>query len=107
MAKTKFQTAQADTEFGRELLGAVKEALAHSRGEIALPTRRVEPIPAKKVKEIRKKVARTAREFERVTGIPARTVEGWEQGRGLDAPARALLRVIDKDPEAVKQALAE
>lgn len=107
MAKAKFRTTKEDTEFGRELLAGLKEALAHSRGEIALPTRRVEPIPAKKVKEIRKKVARTTREFESVTGIPARTVEGWEQGRKLDAPARALLRIIDKDPKAAKRALAD
>jgi putative transcriptional regulator len=107
MARAKFGTSKADTQFGRDLEAALKEALAHSRGEIALPTRKIEPIPAKKVKEIRKKVAKTTREFEAVTGIPARTVEGWEQGRGLDAPARALLRVIDKDPKAVKKALAE
>jgi len=107
MARAKFQTSKSHTKFGRELIAAAKEALAHSRGEIALPTRIVEPLPAKRVKEIRKKVARTTREFENVTGIPARTVEGWEQGRKLDAPARALLRVIDKNPKAVKRALAE
>jgi len=107
MAKARFRTSKTDTEFGRQLIAAAKEALAHSRGEIALPTRVVEPLPAKRVKEIRKKVARTTREFERVTGVPARTVEGWEQGRNLDAPARALLRVIDKEPQAVKRALAK
>jgi putative transcriptional regulator len=105
MAKAKFKTSKADTEFGRELIAAAKEALAHSKGKIALPTRIVEPLPAKRVKEIRKKVARTTREFERVTGVPARTVEGWEQGRNLDAPARALLRIIDQEPEAAKRAL--
>ena len=95
------------TKFGLELEAALKEALAHSRGEIALPTRVIEPLPAKRVKQIRKKVARTTREFESVTGIPARTVQGWEQGRNLDAPARALLRIIDKEPKAVKRALAK
>lgn len=107
MPRAKFRTSKQDTEFGQELIAAAKEALAHRQGKIALPTRRVEPLPAKRVKEIRRKMAGTTREFENVTGIPARTVEGWEQGRGLDAPARALLRIIDKDPEAVKRALAE
>jgi putative transcriptional regulator len=106
MAKVKLRTSKGDTAFGRELLAAAKEALAHSRGKIALPTRVVEPLPAKRVKEIRRKVARTTRQFENVTGVPARTVEGWEQGRNLDAPARALLRIIDKEPEAAKRALA-
>lgn len=107
MRKAGFGTSKVDTEFGRDLIAAAKEALAHKQGKIALPTRIVEPLPAKRVKEIRKKVARTTREFESVTGIPARTVEGWEQGRKLDAPARALLRIIDKDPDAVKKALVK
>lgn len=106
MAKTSFRTSKADAAFGRELIAAAKEAFAHSQGKIALPTRIVEPLPAARVKQIRKKVARTTRDFETVTGVPARTVEGWEQSRKLDAPARALLRIIDKEPEAAKRALS-
>jgi hypothetical protein len=30
---------------------------------------------------------------------------GITLGRNLDAPARALLRIIDKEPEAAKRAL--
>ncbi len=39
-------------------------------------------------------------------GIPARTLEGWEQGRAIDATARVLLSVIEKEPGAVERALA-
>ena len=38
MAKAKFRTSKVDTQFGRELIAAAKEALAHSKGKIALPT---------------------------------------------------------------------
>lgn len=38
MAKVKLGTSKVDTQFGRELIAATKEALAHSKGKIALPT---------------------------------------------------------------------
>ena len=34
-----FGHSDVDTEFGRELLASVREALAHKRGEIELPYR--------------------------------------------------------------------
>jgi len=37
--------------------------------------------------------------------VPARTVEGWEQGKKVDVAARVLLTVIEKEPEAVERAL--
>jgi putative transcriptional regulator len=51
-------------------------------------------------------VARSAREFELRFGIPAATVNNWEQGRrSPDPAARALLLVIEREPEAVLRAL--
>ncbi|HEX6859780.1 MAG TPA: hypothetical protein VF138_06235 [Caulobacteraceae bacterium] len=85
---------------------ALKEALAWKRGEITLPSYRIEPMPAARVKAIRKAVAKSPRDFEKRFGVPARTVEGWEQGRKVDIAATVLLRVIEKDPEAVERALA-
>lgn len=61
---------------------------------------------AKRVKEIRKKVARSPKEFQRRFGVPARTIEGWEQNKKLDVAGRILLKVIEKEPEAVERALA-
>ena len=50
--------------------------------------------------------SKSTKEFERRLHIPARTVEGWEQGRKLGASDRVLLTVIAADPEAVERALA-
>ena len=97
--------AEKRTRFGRALEGAFREMLAHRRGEIALPTRTVNPMAAEQVKAIRRSVAKSPREFERRFGVPARTLEGWEQGRKLDLTARVLLTVIEKEPEAVERAL--
>ncbi|MGV3579001.1 helix-turn-helix domain-containing protein [Brevundimonas sp.] len=59
-----------------------------------------------RIKAIRKSVARSPKEFEARFGIPARTVEGWEQDRRKPDPAaRVLLAVIEKDPGAVERAL--
>jgi putative transcriptional regulator len=96
---------------GRDTVAAaieagLREAIAWKRGEIALETRIINPMPAERVKAIRKAVARSPREFESRFGVPARTIEGWEQGRKIDAAHRVLLRVIEKAPEVVEAALA-
>ena len=106
MAKAKFGTSKKDTAFGRELIAAAREALAHRQGKIALPTRIVEDMSAARVKEIRKKVAKSPKEFERRFGVPARTLEGWEQNKKVDVAGRVLLKVIEKNPKAVERALA-
>jgi putative transcriptional regulator len=95
-----------DTEFGRNLIAALKEVRAHRKGEIALPTREIAEMPAARVKQIRKSVASSPKEFARRFGVPARTVEGWEQGKRVDVAARVLLTVIEKNPKAVEKALA-
>ena len=94
------------SKLGLELEEGLRQAVAHSRGEIELPSRVVDVMPAARVKAIRKAVARNPKDFERRFGIPARTLEGWEQGRRQPDPtARALLRVIEADPAAVERAL--
>ena len=95
------------TELGLKIEAGLREAIAHARGEIALESRVVNMMPPARVKAIRKRLAKSPKEFERRFGIPARTVEGWEQGRKVDATARVLLTIIDREPEAVERALAE
>ena len=104
-AKKEFGAAKSDTEFGRTLIGALKEVRAHLRGDIEFPTRVIEIMPPERIKRIRKNVAKSPRDFERRYGVPARTLEGWEQGRKVDVTARVLLTVIEREPEAVERAL--
>jgi len=95
------------SELGREIEAGLREAVAWKRGEIALPVQIVEAMPAARVKEIRKSVAKSPREFEQRFGVPARTIEGWEQGRRVDVAAAVLLTVIAKAPDAVEKAIRE
>jgi putative transcriptional regulator len=83
------------------------EALAHRKGTLALKSRHVEAMPAARVREIRRALAKSTKEFERRFGIPARTLEGWEQGRKIDVAHRVLLTVIAKSPDVVEAALTE
>ena len=95
------------TDFGQDLIAALEEVRAHRRGEIQLESKTFEPMPASRVKAIRKSVAKSPREFSKRFGIPARTLEGWEQGlRAPDRTAASFLRVIEANPEAVEKALA-
>jgi putative transcriptional regulator len=94
------------SEFGAGLLEGLREAAAWKRGEIALPVRNVPTLTPARVKAIRKAVAKSPAEFSRRFGIPARTLEGWEQGRRQPDPAATvLLRVIEHNPGAVEEAL--
>lgn len=97
MTKTKFET---------DLIEALTEAAAWKKGKVALQVREVEPITAAEIKAIRQRVAKSTHDFEARFGIPARTLEGWEQGRRKpDIAARILLTVISKAPEEVERAL--
>jgi putative transcriptional regulator len=90
---------------GKALEEGLNEALAWKRGEIALETVNIDPMPVERIRAIRKRVARSAKAFEERFGIPAATISNWEQGRRKPDPAgRLLLKVIEKDPEAVERA---
>ena len=59
------------------------------------------------LQQIRADLNLTQEEFSLQFQIPLGTLRDWEQGKKWpDSAARALLRVIEKEPEAVRRALA-
>ena len=93
---------------GDDLVEAFEEMARHLRGEIELEAHDTlgGAITPAQIKTIRLKVASSTKEFERLFGIPARTMESYEQGRRkLDGAMRALLRIIDREPKAASRAL--
>jgi putative transcriptional regulator len=95
------------TELGKALEEGLNEALAWKRGELALETVNVDPMPPERIRAIRKKVAKSVKEFERRFGIPASTMSNWEQGRRRPDPAgRLLLQVLELAPDIVEKAAA-
>jgi putative transcriptional regulator len=60
------------------------------------------------VKKLRERLSLTQEAFAKAYRIPVGTLRDWEQGRKFpDAPARAYLAVIDRDPAAVASLLGE
>ena len=87
-----------------ELVESVKEAGAILRGEIK-PSRQFvfEPID---VLSIRKEYGLSQDKFAKLLGISVATLRNWEQGRRKpEGPARVLLKVAAKHPQAVLDAI--
>jgi putative transcriptional regulator len=94
------------TKLGLELEESGKEILAHIRGEIKLPMRRIVLPDEVDVRRIRNQTGMSQGEFARAFCINPRTLQEWEQGRRKpDATTRAYLAVIKKNRRAVLDAL--
>jgi putative transcriptional regulator len=61
-----------------------------------------------RVKVLRQRLGMTQEAFAQAFHLPITTLRDWEQHRSKpDAPARALLLAIERDPKAMKRLLAE
>ena len=61
-----------------------------------------------RVKTLRRRLGMTQAEFAAAFHLPITTLLDWEQLRSNpDAPARALLLAIERDPEVMRRFLAE
>jgi putative transcriptional regulator len=105
---TRGRSHAKGSRVGDDLVAAFEEMAKHLRGEIELeahdlPSGAMTPA---QIRAVRLKVASSTKEFERLFGIPARTMESYEQGRRkLDGAMRALLRIIDREPKVACRAL--
>ena len=60
------------------------------------------------VKVLRQRLGMTQVQFAAAFHLPITTLRDWEQRRSTpDAPARALLLAIERDPEVMRRLLAE
>ena len=63
-------------------------------------------VKAVDVKAVRKKLGMAQSEFADAFGLALDTVRDWERGRSQpDRPAQVLLRVIEREPDAVRRVL--
>ena len=93
---------------GDDLVEAFAEMAAYLRGktEVEAYDASVDLLTPQRIKAIRRKLAASTRDFERQFGIPARTMEAYEQGRRRpNAAMETLLRVLEREPEAVRRAV--
>src|SRR5271156_3741782 len=96
-----------DTEFGRDLIASMQEAVAIVRGEKE-PERVHLPPGAIDVRAIREKLGLSRPAFAERFGLAVAKIRDWEQGlRRPDPAARVLLLVIGRNPDVVAAAVAE
>ena len=89
---------------GQKILRSVRNLRAAVQSGAALSVH----VPAEvDVKAIRSKLNMSQRQFAASFGFALDAVQNWEQGRRRpEGAARAFLKVIEREPEAVRRALA-
>lgn len=94
------------TTLGSRLIQSAREASAIAKGEADPATYRVH-VPAEiDVRAIRAALGLSQSAFAQAFGFPVGTLRDLEQGRARpDSSTRAYLKVIQRDPDAVRRAL--
>jgi putative transcriptional regulator len=87
-------------ELFSELVASVREGGAILKGNT--PPSRTFVVDEVDVKRIRAQYQLSQVEFAALLGISIKTLRNWEQGRRIpEGPARVLLMVAEKHPEAI------
>ena len=92
------------TEHFEKLVSSIREAGEIKENRIK-PSRlfEIEPLD---IKRIREQLRVSQNDFAMMIGVSVRTLQNWEQGRRTpEGPAKALLCVASRNPQAVLDAL--
>jgi putative transcriptional regulator len=96
MSKQAFDSIRAGLE----------DAIAHRAGEPGRGRVTAVAPPEFNVRELRERLGLTQEEFAAAFAVSVGTVRNWEQGRREpQGPARVLLAVIAREPDAVRRAI--
>lgn len=86
----------------------LEDAIDYARGDAEGSRVHQIEVPAVDVRAIRHRTGLTQDQFSAKYGFAVASVRNWEQGRRRpERAARLLLKVIEKHPEVVEDALAE
>jgi putative transcriptional regulator len=84
----------------------LEDAIAYAEGDKNRGRERRVYVPNIDVAVMRARLGLSQGDFAAAFGVSVATVRNWEQGRRRpDGPARVLLAVVDREPEAVLRAL--
>ena len=91
---------------GQEIAASLREAISWAKGEdVPVKVSQVQA-PEIDLREMRRKMRLSQTQFASRFGFAAASIRNWEQGRSRpEGPARVLLAVIAKHPEAVEDVL--
>lgn len=95
-----------DSKLFEELAKSVRQAGAIARGE-RKPARKY-VYSASRVQSVREKAQLSQAQFARLLNVSVRTLQNWEQDRREPTgPAKALLRIVEKEPAMALRALMQ
>ena len=100
------RTRRPSPSAGSRIIASLLEAVDWAEGgDVPVRLTTVE-VPTTDVRATRKRLGLSQAEFAARFGFQPATLRNWEQGRTRpDGPARVLLAVIARHPEAVEDAL--
>lgn len=104
LSEKALQARDAKRDLNAELLESVRDLKSGIVGRVTvLRDGKTVEVPAVKV---RMAAGLSQSEFARLLGVSVRTLQGWEQGRREPTgAARVLLRIAERDPDALRNAL--
>jgi putative transcriptional regulator len=104
--RTNSKRNPATPSVGQEIIASLKEAIAWAGGgNVPVRITKVQ-VPAVDVRAVRRRLGLSQSEFAAKFGFQPGTLKNWEQGRTRpDGPARVLLAVIARHPDAVEDVL--
>lgn len=95
----------AKRDIGKEIIAGLEEIKAWKQGKAKLKTFTVAMPSAADVPAIRKELGLSQGQFALFMGVSVATLRNWEQARREpQGPARSLLLVAAKQPQAVREA---
>src|SRR5437016_2545390 len=104
--QTSSKKPSVQRRVGEEIITSLKEAIAWAGGEDVPVRVTTVQVPTTDVRAVRRRLGLSQSEFAAKFGFQPATLRNWEQGRTRpDGPARVLLAVIARHPEAVEDAL--
>lgn len=91
----------------REIAAGLDDAIRHAKGEKGRTVDHEVEVSDVDVASVRQRLGMSQAAFARAFGVSTATLRNWEQGRRVpQGPARVLLNVIEREPEAVLRALS-
>jgi putative transcriptional regulator len=105
LKELKKASSMNDEDFPKLVLSVKQMGTIMQGGKIA---HRRTTLTDLNVKELRERTGLTQTDFSQMIGVSIRTLQNWEQGRREpEGPAKAWLRVVERNPQAVLSALHE
>jgi putative transcriptional regulator len=102
------QAKDEKVDVGEDVIRGLRNVLAHIRGDQGDVRQHVVQVQVVDVEVARRKLRMSQDQLARVLCVSPATVRSWERGhRRPEGAARVLLRVIEREPDAVLRALRD